>query len=362
MYINPVSFKIYNRNNNSKQNCNRLNNYPQKFGKVADTVSFSVKKNVFEENLDIVDSIINEDILPFIDDESKNLYIQTGKMGYALQETLRVFSNHETSIFNSKLNILNSNDSKLKSSKFFKYIKTYEDFKDNQKTFERLSAMAQIPMYGNNLKLKNKINSSKHLFNDDNEIKLLEPMVQKYNAEISKLGNELESLTLKNTNKAMFSLIRPINDNLTTSIYYIMINPYGDFQKLIKKRENVKELVKDNKVSPYERLKHIEMLNHDANSIVRVIPSYSKNKNEIKNFIEKTAGFVDNLPQKDEINSAYTKIKDKIDMAADKTLAVLNDYFDKEYRENGVVIDFHKLEKSLKIQQSAINELSMLMD
>ena len=150
MYINPVSFKIYNRNNNSKQNCNRLNNYPQKFGKVADTVSFSVKKNVFEENLDIVDSIINEDILPFIDDESKNLYIQTGKMGYALQETLRVFSNHETSIFNSKLNILNSNDSKLKSSKFFKYIKTYEDFKDNQKTFERLSAMAQIPMYGNN--------------------------------------------------------------------------------------------------------------------------------------------------------------------------------------------------------------------
>ena len=141
-----------------------------------------------------------------------------------------------------------------------------------------------------------------------------------------------------------------------------MINPYGDFQKLIKKRENVKELVKDNKVSPYERLKHIEMLNHDANSIVRVIPSYSKNKNEIKNFIEKTAGFVDNLPQKDEINSAYTKIKDKIDMAADKTLAVLNDYFDKEYRENGVVIDFHKLEKSLKSQQSAINELSMLMD
>ena len=51
----------------------------------ADTVAFSGKKNIFEQNLDSVNQIIEEKIVPLIED-GKDLHIATGKIGYALQE------------------------------------------------------------------------------------------------------------------------------------------------------------------------------------------------------------------------------------------------------------------------------------
>ena len=40
----------------------------------------------------------------------------------------------------------------------------------------------------------------------------------------------------------------------------------------------------------------------------------------------------------------------------------MNEFFDKQYTDKGVVVDFPKLEGTLKNQKTALKELSKLMD
>lgn len=364
MNISPVSFKIFkdniNKNNSSNNSQKNVQNYPI-VSYAADTVAFSGKKNIFEQNLDSVNQIIEEKIVPLIED-GKDLHIKTGKIGYALQEKVRFFGENERDLIGYKFRLFGRDDKNLKAEKFAKYLEKYDEYTDNRRHFDFYASMAKIPEYKSDSNIQNKVESFKNLFEKPEDVKKLEPLVEEYNSVRNSLSSELEKITLKNTNKPMYDMMIEMNEKKTTAIYYVMLNPYNASAKLLKNRDEVSKSIHNNKMSVYERLKQIEALQHDADSILNTKHLFYENTGEISDFVENNKEFVKILPKDFEIKSAYTALKKQCDVAEKHALYKMNEFFDKQYTDKGVVFDFPKLEGTLKNQKTALKELSKLMD
>ncbi len=105
MKIIPIiSQNIYKKQNLSKKNTfsNTLSHsYP------VDSVNFGASRTIFSQELEMLDSITKEAILPVME-ESKDLHNEVGRIGFSAQSVVDYFNQKEKELFLYKISLLDA--------------------------------------------------------------------------------------------------------------------------------------------------------------------------------------------------------------------------------------------------------------
>ena len=303
---------------------------------------------VIKTGLSELDNLTDNEITPFIND-SRDLYIETGKIGYRAQEAVNLITMKENELFQYKFAIQNPENSLL-APFATEYSAPFKEYRQNKLNFERIEKMSQLPMY-DKPELKKKIAAAKaFVSSNDNEFEKIKPVADYLENNYKKLGKELDEVSLK-SDERLFEKFKKAKEQQLSAQYFMFITPYNDAVKLKLKREDIKASLKNPAISLYTNIENIKKAQESAEKIAKDKEFFYKNHADMEKFVSENKNALP--PSDDEINDTYRNLKAKCDSIFEKYAQKSGDFFLNE-AEN---IDFNPDKAQIFLQnQTKIND------
>ncbi len=285
-------------------------------------VSFKAAPAILKSGLNELDGLINNEITPFMK-ESRDLYIETGKIGYRAQEAVNFITMKENELFQHKFAVQNP-ENNLLAPFAGEYLTPLKEYNRNKTDFENIEKMSRLPMY-DTPELKEKITAAKEfLSKEENEFEKILPVGDYLENAYKKLGKELDEVGLK-SDESLFKKFKNAKEQQLSAQYFIFITPYNDAVKLKLKREDINSSLKNPAISLYTKMENIEKARESAEHITKDKEIFYKNRADMEKFVSENKNALP--PSVDEINDGYSKLREKCDGIFEKYAEKAGDFF-----------------------------------
>lgn len=321
----------------------------------AQPVSFKSTPQIFTEGMKELENIINNEITPFVND-SRDLYIETGKIGYRAQEAVNFITLKENKLYQHKFRLQNTLNNAL-SPEVSEDLELAKEYKNNLSDFESIEKMSNRPMY-KNPDLKEKISAAKAtVFAQDNELVKIRPISDYFDNNYEKLGRELEKIDLR-SDENLFKKFEKTREQQISAQYFMFITPYNDAIKLKLKYQELKSSVENPAISAYTKLENIENALETARNISKDRKLFYENRKDIEKFVKENKNQLP--PPAGEIKAAYEKLTQKCDEISEKYRKKAGDFV----QEHAANPDFsrERAKKLLKKQKETNDSLYLIID
>lgn len=325
----------------------------------VDTVSFKGLIEMTKSEMNELNTSINIEVTNFMN-ENKDLYHSVGKIGFSAQETLKLFTQKESTLFQHKLKLIEPENNQS-AKKFMPYIDRMNNYMNNIYEFSRLEEHSTLPMY-DTPEMRKKIEKARAIVLQENaEVLKIKPLKDFYNDVYSDVDKELNSQSLVNENKDLSKTIKDLNERLISAQFYMFMTPYNDAAKAVLKRDEIKKVFEDKSVSWMTKLSKIQSANNLTDKVVTDILQFNKHKNDMQKFADDNKDYLKTTPDKSTIENVYKKINARCDELAKRHFSKINGFYKKEYENKNVKIDCKIIDKTLREQKEANSEIQELI-
>lgn len=321
--------------------------------------NFNFKSNVVITTFEDLDSSVNKEIVPFVKD-NQQLYYDVGKIGYVLQHVVQLKKKNETDLFQYKFdqNLMGflKNDDELS-----KIISSAEKFDIYKRDYDRFVKMASMPLYSENIQLKNKIDDVTLLYKDNDILNQISLVSNVYKKSIENLQDSLDNITLENLYPEVFKQTKDYNDKYMKAIAFTCLNPCYDGLKIINEMNKIKNELKSKDINYLPILNRLEYLQSQYYKIIENKKSFYENKPDIEKFVFENKNIENSLLKDDNLNQVYDALK----VECDKKVSELYKNFKSEidtglgFNQN---IDFLQCENLLQRLVKANSEIAEIFD
>ncbi len=345
MKISPLTIQFENR-----KTITRKSPHQSVPALTNDTVSF--KGNMLHDAYGNLTRVLDTQIIPFMK-ETKPVYSALVDIQKAVNSVFSKFSAEE-------LNLI------TKKSNFNQALKTYEPFimrgeayKQNINNYNRLKTILSGETY-NSDEMKSAIQKADVIMSEENpEFKKIKPFMSRYEETFANIEADNEANILANDNKELYQRLVNLKENVAAKVlFYAFKIPLPEASDLIKHQKEVEKEVKKPTQSLMRTLTELEHLQQSADSIVEKMDSYRQSKDEIGRFISDHKNKKTKFPTSEDVKNAYRALSKKCDESVELHKAKLDEFFEKEYKQKNVDVDFAAVDKFLDAQQKAVEMLS----
>lgn len=323
--------------------------------KPAHNLGFKSNPNILTRTFDEFESEFDEKIVPFMND-SRTLYIETGKIGYNAQQVVNFVKFKENQLFQYKLNIQDAAKEKLHPGAKLA-LDAMEQYEQNKRTFASIEKMSNLPIY-NKTGLKSKIAKAKSdEFLENNEFEKIKPITDYIRSQENNFENKLSSINLKNSGK-IYQKYTDTNECLLSAQYFMLITPYNDAMKLKLQRDEFQKTLKSPKININTGLDRLDRMQKSADKIINQKEFFYNGRENMKKFVDTNRNR--QLPSIQEFNDVYENLKQKCNSTAQDFIKDANNF----YRENVKNINFdpEKAKNTLNRQKAVNDELFAIID
>lgn len=345
MQIAPIISNVFNFKKTNSRNKITYSNYP---------VSFKNTPPILKSELNNLNETIKE-LDPFLKD-SRDLYIETGKIGYRAQEAMNLFTLKENELMNRKFSLKNSKDNPLHpaAAKFFELANENDN---NLRNFENIKRLSKLPMYENSI-LQEKIdNAEKGVFSQNSEFEKIKPLSSFIKNTYEQIDDKFEKINIRD-DKELFKKFKNAKEQFTSAGYFMFVTPYNEAVKLKIRRDEIKSMIENPSINLHSKLKIIENAQKSAEKIIKDTELFYKNRDEMEKFVDETKTQLP--PSSDEIIDAYEKMTHKCNDIFTNHIKKANDFYNEKFNRRD--INTFEAEKTLYHQKKTNDELYKLID
>lgn len=352
MRILPLSIQLIHKKN---LNSNRVsipvvnvNNTLQK-----DTVSFS--GNFLQDAYDNLESTINNQIMPFVN-ENKGTYQALIDINNDANSVISKFSEQEMTFISRKVDLQDL--SQVEKSEFFTpMISRYDAYKRNLSRFNNLKNTLKGDCYSS-IDIQNTLKNTQNLlFNNNPEVEKIKPLARKYkevSANIEKYNNEK---TLNASDLPLKEKLHKVNESRYQAAAYALLMPMPEIFMMLRTFKEAGKEVQHPTQSLMKTLTSVEHLQQSADSIIKDIDRYGQYSNSVNKFIEDYNNDKPSNPSKNDIEAAYDSLIKDCEKNAANEYVKLMDFYNEEYKEKGVTVDFKSFDDYLNKCKNAVDAL-----
>lgn len=347
MKIAPINLfsKVYQNNNDNLPKTTNFSTQKTNLlrSPVTDTVHFGSYET---EQMNIIQNSITKLVQPYIN-ENKDTFNKLARIGYDMQEKLKIYQNSEQKLFYKELDAT-QNDKIQKAHNLTQPAKKYHD---NIIYFERLSKTTQNSPYSTT-EIKNFINQNKNKMTQNKE--LFSPFAQAANS-ITELENKMndELSTIRKTNSEEVRNLAIKKDEI---VFRLMFSPYNDAVNIIK---DFDELKKDFHKTPiYDTDKKIGRISEAIDDFKKDEQSRNEFPQTMKQILSTNKDYAKTTKSKEEINQNYddinTKMNEIINLYSNEIEKYANSFDTSK-------LDYNEINQTLETQKDINNKLSELI-
>ena len=303
MKILPVNnnYTVYrNKNNHGKTGVKAYNS--------GDTVSFKAASNILESNIQELRESFNKDILPFIND-SRELFTSIAKIGYSVQEPVKLYQKLNNDLFNYqlKLSLSNSNpDYKL----YGRNLKLINEFDKNRNNYNYFKALSQKDYY-KKTGLDKSVEKAEILYKENENIEKLRPFYNYFNKMSENFSKDISHLNFKEASKEEYNKYLSLKNIYDECILYALAIPYTDSVNIQKNINGLQQSASKPDVSIYDKLKHIEKTKREIEHITQTKEWFYKNRHEVEKFVERNSDYLNKKPDSSDLMDLYRTLINK---------------------------------------------------
>lgn len=354
MKISPISLKNYT-SISTKQSSQSTQNYTVS----SDSVSFSRSLNIIDNQYDELMEKVNKQIKPFYDSHA-DIYKAVGGIGLKLQAVNNLYEEKESDFLLYKA-IKTNPQTALYCGDLKPIVSCNNKFQDNVRRYQDLIKLSKFDMYEND-DLSFLIKSKRGLFDERNfDIKNLKPFMAFLSQNENELNNSLMRVTLQNAEPKLYDKLDYVKQNLFEAITVMHAAQYGEIKKVLDNVKEIETLKSDPKYSRFELSKRLEKENKAVDSILDNIDALKKMRHHISEFVAKIPEIESLMPTKADIEDAYSDLKSDVNLRLSKLSKDLVRFYDANYKEKGVKIDYQTLKRTFVKQENALDEIDRAM-
>lgn len=347
MKIAPINLfsKVYQNNNDNLPKTTNFSTQKTNLlrSPVTDTVHFGSYET---EQMNIIQNSITKLVQPYIN-ENKDTFNKLARIGYDMQEKLKIYQNSEQKLFYKELDAT-QNDKIQKAHNLTQPAKT---FRDNIIYFERLSKTTQNSPYSTT-EIKDFINQNKNKMTQNKE--LFSPFAQAANS-ITELENKMndELSTIRKTNSEEVRNLAIKKDEI---VFRLMFSPYNDAVNIIK---DFDELKKDFHKTPiYDTDKEIGRISEAIDDFKKDEQSRNEFPQTMKQILSANKDYGKTTKSKEEINQNYDDINTKMNEIINLYSNEIENYANSFDTSK---LDYNEINQTLETQKDINNKLSELI-
>lgn len=347
MKIAPINLfsKVYQNNNDNLPKTTNFSTQKTNLlrSPVTDTVHFGSYET---EQMNIIQNSITKLVQPYIN-ENKDTFNKLARIGYDMQEKLKIYQNSEQKLFYKELDAT-QNDKIQKAHNLTQPAKT---FRDNIIYFDRLSETTQNSPYSTT-EIKNFINQNKNKMTQNKE--LFSPFAQAANT-ITELENKMndELSTIRKTNSEEVRNLAIKKDEI---VFRLMFSPYNDAINIIK---DFDELKKDFHKTPiYDTDKKIGRISEAIDDFKKDEQSRNEFPQTMKQILSANKDYAKTTKSKEEINQNYDDINTKMNEIINLYSNEIENYANSFDTSK---LDYNDINQTLETQKDINNKLSELI-
>ena len=279
---------LYNNHTDGYKTRINAKTYRFKFNTAGDTVSFKATKNIAETSMEELQNSFNNEVLPFIND-SRELFTSIAKIGYSVQEPVKLYQKLNNDLFNYQLKLSLSNgnpDYKL----YGRNLELINEFDKNQNNYNYFKALSQKDYY-KKTGLDKSVEKAEILYKENENIEKLRPFYNYFNKMSENFSNEISHLNFKEASKEEYLKYVSLKNIYDKCCFYAFAVPFPDSVKIQKNINELKKLMSKAEIPIYEKLKVIERTQREIEHIKETKSWFYKNKFEIEKFVETNSVF-----------------------------------------------------------------------
>lgn len=351
MKIQPLSFRFVNKSANQKINSQIFPNYNHRLSN--DTVNFS--GNYIQDAYDDLNETVNNKIIPFYND-NKETYQELIGIGNKYYSVFDQFTKSELDLILKKSSYQNPNpDESLEP--FQPFVERGYSQEETVSNYKNLKSVLSDDFYAQK-ELQEALNQADLVMGTQNpEMMKIQPLYDKYKETFISIQQYNDTQTLKLENEPLSDKLDEIRKTTLTANAYIFLMPIRDIAKLVKSTKEIEQELKNPSQSLMKTHKVIEHLQYSADSILNDINNYNFNKASVASFVEKEKQNSVKIPSESDIKSVYASLIENCDNNFQKCIKELNKYYQEEYLNKGVNIDFNSVDKILNQQKTILENL-----
>lgn len=318
-----------------------------------DTVSF--RGNFLQDAYNNLNATINTRILPFVQD-SKQTYQALIDINNDAVSIFDKISKQEIDLISVKADYLNP-DVNIKLKRYQPLIERYDKYCTNLKSYARIKSIVKDGSY-NTEEMKEALKNTENiLFHNNPGLNKLKPLAQRYEDAISNIYLYNDKRTLKFSDLPLKDKLFELENNRSQAAAFIISIPLPETAMMLRSFKNAAKEVEKPTQSLMKTLTTLEHLQQTSESIIKDIDRYYKNNDKISDFIENYNNDTNNKISDKEILSAYNHIKQSCERNVDKEIKSLEIFYETQYLDKNVKIDFKSLDSYLNDCESSVEQL-----
>ena len=200
-------------------------------------------------------------------------------------------------------------------------------------------------------------NTQNLLFNNNPEAEKIKPLARKYkevSANIEKYNNEK---TLNASDLPLKEKLHKVNESRYQAAAYALLMPMPEIFMMLRTFKEAGKEVQHPTQSLMKTLTSVEHLQQSADSIIKDIDRYGQYSNSVNKFIEDYNNDKPSNPSKNDIEAAYDSLIKDCEKNAANEYVKLMDFYNEEYKEKGVTVDFKSFDDYLNKCKNAVDAL-----